>query len=83
MPLLRFMHSSNRSQPQIDFLRHSLLALSNVASHGHLQNCLLTSDCLHVLAEQLQLYRDKEVLPLLALDAFSTQLMFLCCLFLV
>lgn len=55
------MHSSNRSQPQLDFLRHSLSVLTNVASHQQLQSCLLTSDCIDVLIQQLQLYRDKEV----------------------
>lgn len=59
--LLRFMHSSNRSQPQLDFLRYSLSTLVHVARHEELQSCLLSPECIHVLVEQLQLYRDKEV----------------------
>ena len=55
------MHGSNRSQPQQDFLRHSLLALTHMAGHADLHHCLLAPETVHVLVEQLQLYRDKEV----------------------
>ena len=60
--ILRFMRSCNRSQPHMDVLRTAIAILANLARYPQLHTSLLASpECVQVLAEQLQLLRDKEV----------------------
>lgn len=60
--VLRFMHGCNRSQPHVDLLRHANAILAHVARYQQMHHALLASpDCVQVIAEQLQMFRDKEV----------------------
>jgi len=60
--LLRFIRGCNRSQPHVDMLKHAVAVMFHVARYQQLHSSLLASpDCVQILAEQLQLFRDKEV----------------------
>ena len=56
------MRACNRSQPHVDLLKHAVAILAHTARYQPLHSSLLaSSDCVHTLAEQLQMFRDKEV----------------------
>lgn len=56
------MQGCNRSQPHVDLLRHANAILAHVARYQQLHQALLASpDCVQVIAEQLQMFRDKQV----------------------
>ena len=56
------MRGCNRSQPHVDSLRHANAILAHVARYQQLHHSLLASpDCVQTIAEQLQMFRDKEV----------------------
>ena len=58
------MKGCNRSQPHVDLLRHGNAILADVARYQQLHQALLaSSDCVQVIAEQLQMFRDREVCP--------------------
>ena len=60
--VVRCMRGCNRSQPHVDLLRHANAILAHVARYQQLQPALLASpDCVQVIAEQLQMFRDREV----------------------
>lgn len=60
--LLRFMRGCNRSQPHVDLLKHAVAILAHTARYQALHSSLLASpECVQTLAEQLQMFRDKEV----------------------
>lgn len=60
--IVRSMHGCNRSQPHVDLLRHANAILAHVARYQQLHHALLASpDCVQVIAEQLQMFRDREV----------------------
>lgn len=60
--VVRCMRGCNRSQPHVDLLRHANAILANVARYQQLHQALLASpDCVQVIAEQLQMFRDREV----------------------
>lgn len=60
--LLQFIRGCNRSQPHVDLLKHAIAILAHLSRYPQLHSSLLaSSDCVHILAEQLQMFRDKEV----------------------
>lgn len=60
--LLQFIRGCNRSQPHVDLLKHAIAILAHLSCYPQLHSSLLaSSDCVHILAEQLQMFRDKEV----------------------
>jgi len=60
--LLQFIRGCNRSQPHVDLLKHAVAILAHLSRYQQLHSSLLaSSDCVHILAEQLQMFRDKEV----------------------
>ena len=60
--LLQFIRGCNRSQPHVDLLKHAVAILAHLSRYPQLHSSLLaSSDCVHILAEQLQMFRDKEV----------------------
>ena len=60
--VIRCMKGCNRSQPHVDLLRHANATLAHVARYQQLHQALLaSSDCVQVIAEQLQMFRDREV----------------------
>ncbi len=60
--LLHFIRGCNRSQPHVDVLKHAIAILAHLSRYPQLHSSLLaSSDCVHILAEQLQMFRDKEV----------------------
>ncbi|KAA6419435.1 MAG: abnormal spindle-like microcephaly-associated protein [Trebouxia sp. A1-2] len=59
--LLQFIRGCNRSQPHVDLLKHAVAILAHLSRYQQLHSSLLaSSDCVQVLAEQLQMFRDKE-----------------------
>ena len=70
--VLRIMRGCNRSQPHMDVLRHAIAILANLARYPQLHMSLLASqECVQVIAEQLQLLRDKEVRQIAAIAILS------------
>ena len=60
--IVHFMRGCNRSQPHVDLLRHGNATLASLARYKQLHPALLASaDCVQAIAEQLQMFRDKEV----------------------
>lgn len=60
--LLMFMRSCNRSKPHMEMLRHALAILHNICHWRDLLPAVLASpDCVAVLSERLQMFRDTEV----------------------
>ncbi|GAQ78615.1 Microtubule-associated protein [Klebsormidium nitens] len=67
--LLRFIQSCNRSTPHLQLLRHGLSIIRNLCKHRSLIGYVVEApDCVNILVEQLQMYRDKEDVFNLALE---------------
>eukprot|EP00850_Spirogloea_muscicola_P017114 SM000144S00662 [mRNA] locus=s144:6259:15298:- [translate_table: standard] len=59
--LLHFIQSCNRSTPHVQLLKHALSILCNVCRYHELVDDVFTApDCVNILVEQLQMYRDRE-----------------------
>ncbi|KAG2492393.1 hypothetical protein HYH03_009339 [Edaphochlamys debaryana] len=59
--LLRFMRSLNRSRPHIEVLNRTLAVLANICRYDELiPDVFHSDDCLAVLSERLQFFRDTE-----------------------
>ncbi|KAF8065931.1 Aspm [Scenedesmus sp. PABB004] len=72
--LLSFMASCNRSRPHVEMLGHALACLANIARWPELLPGVLTApDCVMVLSERLQMFRDTE-------DIFMATVAILACL---
>ena len=60
--IVHFMRGCNRSQPHLDLLKSANAVLAHMARYQQLHSALLASpDCVPVIVEQLQMFRDREV----------------------
>ena len=59
---MRFMRGCNRSQPHVELLKHALGTLGSICRYQELQPAVYAAeDCISMLTELLQMFRDKEV----------------------
>ncbi len=59
--LYKFMHICNRSSPRVELLQQILLTLANVSKMATLIPGIITENCVDILLDILQMFRDKEI----------------------
>ena len=64
--LYKLVRFCNRSSPHVELLQQLLMTLSNVSKTLSLMHGIVTQDCVEVLIDVLQLFRDKDNIFLLA-----------------
>jgi abnormal spindle-like microcephaly-associated protein len=58
--LFSVIRGCNRSKPHMQLLQHSLDILLHLARTRYTSHAVFSADCLDLLVEQLQMYRDQE-----------------------
>jgi hypothetical protein len=60
--LVRFVRACNRSKPHVDLLSRAMAIMRNLCRYPDTLAAVFSEpDCIEVLTEQLQIFRDKQV----------------------